>query len=101
MKSLLIAAAFGLGLLGAGVAAPGTALASGQHGHRVYGGLPAYNFFGVWLYGSPHHIYRGHRHSFRDYDHRKPRHFKRHDYRKRYTHNPRWRHNRQGRINGR
>ena len=54
MKGYLIAAAIGLGLLGASVPTAGSALAWDKADHRAYKG-PVYKFVGVWLYGAPHH----------------------------------------------
>lgn len=85
MKGFLIAAALGLGLLGAAVPTAGTALASGEDDHRTYGGNPVYKYFGALLYSAPRDHYRpGYRRGHSDY---RPayRHAYRHDHRKRYA----------------
>jgi len=96
MKGFLIAAAFGLGLLGATISTAGTALASGEDDHRTYGGYSVYKHFGALLYGSPsRHGYRqGYRHDYRP-AHRRAR---RYGHNKRYTSYPKRRAYNQGRM---
>ena len=86
MRGFLIAAALGLGLLGAGVPTAGSALASEKHDHRSYGGKPVYKYFGALLYGAQRHNYRPDyrrdRHDYRPAPRRahRDRHRKRHTY---------------------
>jgi hypothetical protein len=99
MKRILIATAFGLGLLGTGAMTTGTALASGKHSHHVYGGYSAHNFIGVWLYGPPRHYSHGHRHNFRHDYRRDYRHIQRPNHRNQFMHNSHRRNDRRGHMN--
>ena len=97
MKGFLIAAAFGLGLLGASVPTAGSALAWDKGDHRTYKG-PVYKYVGVWLSGAPHHHTRpSYRRGHHDYRlaHRRAR---RHDRRERYLYSAPWRAYRQRRM---
>lgn len=57
MKGLLIATAFGLGLLGAAISTTGTANASGAGDRHSHGGTSTGNPFGPWVFGPSHHQY--------------------------------------------
>ena len=65
MKGFLIIAAFGLGLIGATVPTAGTALASGEDDHRVYGGYSAQTYAGIIFYGPSYNYRTGHRRAHR------------------------------------
>lgn len=88
MKGFLIVAAFGLGVLGATVLTTGTALASGENDHRIYGSHSVHNYFGALLYGSPHHYRQDHRNKYRYRHPRSHRHVNRHGHRKHSTYLP-------------